>query len=112
MTQVSKIASDSKTVMNSFCADDLASEHKTLNIAEDLPLQHSLGLVWYINSNIFTFCIQTNGKPVTQVGVLSMLNSLFDPSGMISRVVLKERTLMRDLISKQQIGTCLYQKTT
>lgn len=94
-----KIASNSKTVMNSFCADDLASEHKTLNIAEDLPLQHSLGLVWYINSNIFTFCIQTNGKPVTQVGVLSMLNSLFDPVKVVRNKIYLKQSMQHPLLT-------------
>lgn len=61
MTQV---APNSKTVVNNFCAEDLTSERKTLNITEDT------------NFNTFTFCIQEDGKPETQKGVLSTLNSL------------------------------------
>ncbi|XP_062604472.1 uncharacterized protein LOC134266273 [Saccostrea cucullata] len=96
-----KIASNSKTVMNSFCTEDLASDLKTLDIAKaDLPLQHSLGLVWDLNTDTFTYRVRDDEKPFTRRGVLSVVNSLFDPLGMIAPFVLQGRILMRDLIAE------------
>ncbi|XP_061170566.1 uncharacterized protein LOC133179906 [Saccostrea echinata] len=96
-----KIASNSKTVMNNFCMEDLASDLKTLDIAKaDLPLQHSLGLVWDLNLDTFTYRVRDDDKPFTRRGVLSVVNSLFDPLGMIAPVVLLGRILMRDLIAE------------
>ncbi|XP_062587767.1 uncharacterized protein LOC134249430 [Saccostrea cucullata] len=99
--KLQKIASNSKTVMNSFCTEDLASDLKTLDIAKaDLPLQHSLGLVWDLNTDTFTYQVRDDEKPFTRRGVLSVVNSLFDPLGMIAPVVLQGRILMRDLIAE------------
>ena len=66
---------------------------------EDMPFHRSLGLLWNLELDTFTFKITDDDKPCTRSGVLSSVNSLFDPLGLISPVVIRGGILMRDLIS-------------
>lgn len=87
--------------MNAFPSDDLAKDLKDLDLGNDiLPLQHSLGLCWDLNSDTFTYQISDDMKPFTRRGVLSTINSLFDPLGFISPVVIQGKVLLRDLTSE------------
>lgn len=96
-----KIASNSDTVLGSFPIDDLAKEFGNLDLGKDeLPLQRSLGLCWNLHTDSFTYTISDDSKPITRRGVLSTVNSLFDPLGFIAPVVLQGRVLMRDLLSE------------
>jgi hypothetical protein len=92
-----KIISNSNEVMNAFPAEDLAKELKSLNIGEDLlPVQQSLGLKWDLNSDSFTFGFQQEDKPYTRRGLLSTVNSLFDPMGFIAPITIQGKFLLRD----------------
>lgn len=85
-----KIVSNNESVMASFPQEDLASDLKTLDPgANDLPYHRSLGLLWDLGSDTFTFEIANDDKPCTRRGVLSSVNSLFDPLGLISPVVIQ-----------------------
>ena len=96
-----KIASNDESVMANFSPEDLASGLKTLDLsADDLPFHRSLGLLWDLGSDTFTFKISEDEKPCTRRGVLSSVNSLFDPLGLISPVVIQGRILMRDLVAE------------
>ncbi|XP_069129320.1 uncharacterized protein [Argopecten irradians] len=99
-----KVASNSREVMNSFPKEDLAGDLKNLDIIQQgLPLQRSLGMTWDLNSDNFKFIIpdEVVMKKFTRRGVLSTLNSIFDPLGFISPVVVHGRILMRDMITEQ-----------
>ena len=51
-----KTASNGKHALNAFPSDDLAKDLKDVNLTKDcLPQQKSLGLIWDINMDIFTF---------------------------------------------------------
>ncbi|XP_063404523.1 uncharacterized protein LOC134687988 [Mytilus trossulus] len=96
-----KIASNSEKVMNAFNPDELAKELKTLDLNKDeLPIQHSLGMSWDLQQDSFTYKLSNEEKPITRRGVLSSINSLFDPLGFISPVILQGRILMRDIIAE------------
>ncbi|XP_061191733.1 uncharacterized protein LOC133199970 [Saccostrea echinata] len=95
-----KIASNSVTVMNAFPTQDLEKSLSQVNIGSDaLPAQQSLGLSWDLNSDTFTFNSQLEDKPFTQRGLLSTLNSLFDPMGFIAPLVITGRILARNICS-------------
>ncbi|XP_052762111.1 uncharacterized protein LOC128204746 [Mya arenaria] len=96
-----KISSNSREVMKAFPKEDLAKDLKDLDLGhENLPVQRSLGMNWNLDSDYFTFTISEEIKPCTRRGILSTLNSLFDPLGFISPVVVHGRIIMRDLMSK------------
>ena len=84
--------------MQAFPPEDLAKDLKDLGLKdEDLPTQRSLGLCWDINSDTFTFKVAVSDKPFTRRGVLSTVNSLFDPLGFAAPVTIQGRALLREL---------------
>lgn len=98
-----KIASNSVSVMQAFEPNDLATGIKDLSLDNDtLPTQRSLGLCWDINTDSFTFKVAVNDRPYTRRGVLSVINSIFDPLGLAAPVTIKGRLLLRELASGVQ----------
>ena len=98
-----KIASNRTAVMDAIPIDDLAKDVQNLILSKDeLPLQRSLGVCWNLITDMFTFRVQVDDKPFTRRGVLSVVNSIFDPLGFIAPVTVQGRFLLRQLSS--QVG--------
>lgn len=90
-----KLASNSKEVMEAFPCEDHATDLKDLDLAADsLPVQRSLGLHWDLDSDCFTYRVQEERKPFTRRGVLSTVNSLYDPLGFVSPVTIQGKALL------------------
>ncbi|XP_064467706.1 uncharacterized protein LOC135378578 [Ornithodoros turicata] len=96
-----KIASNSVTVTNAFSSDEYATDLKDLR-SDVPPSQRSLGLRWDIKDDTFTFHVPPNEKPHTKRGVLSTVNSLYDPLGFAAPVTIQGRLLLRELSSLTQ----------
>lgn len=95
-----KIVSNSPAVMKAFPPEDRAEGVKDLDLDGDItPIQRSLGLCWEIADDTFTFNISADDKPFTRRGVLSTVNSVFDPLGVAAPVTILGRALLRDLTS-------------
>ncbi|XP_049332403.1 uncharacterized protein LOC125799519 [Astyanax mexicanus] len=93
--------------MNVFPAGERAKDIKDLNLSvDDLPVQRSLGIKWNITSDTFTFDVPESQKPFTRRGVLSVVNSLYDPLGFMAPVTIKGRLLLREF-STQEWDTSL-----
>ena len=100
-----KIASNSVEVMESFPIHDCVDNLKNLDISQDpLPSQHSLGVMWdlqrdifTLQRDIFTFQIKLPERPCTRRGVLAIINSIYDSLGFASPVTLQGRLLLREL---------------
>lgn len=93
-----KIASNSKVVMEAFPSQDYASDFKDLDLATDsLPMQRSLGLNWDLKSDTLTFQVDQETKPFTRRGVLSTINSLYDPLGFAAPITIQGKILLREL---------------
>ncbi|XP_014673822.1 PREDICTED: uncharacterized protein LOC106814066 [Priapulus caudatus] len=98
-----KISSNNKEVMKAFLPQDLAKDLKDLDLGNDLlPLQRSLGLVWDLETDSFTFRVSEEEKPYTRRGVLSTVNSLYDPLGFVAPVVIQGKLLLRALCAETQ----------
>ena len=98
-----KIASNSKEVLQAFSKTELAKDLNDIKIGEDeLPCQRSLGLLWNLDNDCFTYDLSMNVKPVTRRGVLSTLNSLYCPLGFIAPITITGNMLMRDLMKKNK----------
>jgi hypothetical protein len=66
--------------MSQFSKEDLGKDLKDLDIGDDsLPLQHSLGLTWNLNTDSFVFTAPVVDNPFTRRGLLSAVSSIFDP---------------------------------
>ena len=91
-----KVASNSQDVLQAFPTSDLEKNLKMVNLcADELPLQQSLGLAWDLNTDCLTFSSAIQEKPFTRKGLLSMVNSLYDPLGIIAPITIQGRILIR-----------------
>ncbi|XP_056093862.1 uncharacterized protein LOC130072671 [Rhinichthys klamathensis goyatoka] len=97
-----KIASNSRTVMDAFPPEERAKDLVDLELTVDpLPLQRSLGLTWNLQSDTFTFRVSREKKPFTRRGILSTVNGLYDPLGLVAPVTIKGKVLVRELSADQ-----------
>ncbi|XP_044158322.1 uncharacterized protein LOC122944157 [Bufo gargarizans] len=93
-----KIISNSQELMNAFHPEDYAASVKDLDLGSDAPpMQRSLGLLWNIKVDTFAFQVSTCDKPFTKRGVLSVVNSIYDPLGFIAPVTIQGKMLLRQL---------------
>ena len=94
-----KVVSNSVTVMEALPAEDRAKSVKDLDLRRDvLPTQRSLGVHWDIEKDHFTFRVLLPEKPFTRRGVLSIVNSVYDPLGLASPVVLEGKLILQQLV--------------
>ncbi|XP_014829410.1 PREDICTED: uncharacterized protein LOC106907997 [Poecilia mexicana] len=98
-----KIASNNKEVMEAFPAEDRANDLKDLDLSSDvLPEQRSLGLNWNLESDAFVFKIDQEEKPFTRRGVLSVVNSVYDPLGFMAPVTIHGKYILRELTQQRE----------
>ena len=93
-----KVASNSALVMEAFPPEDRAKDVKDLDLRQDvLPTQRALGVQWDLEDDQLTFSVSVPEKPLTRRGVLSIVNSLCDPLGLVAPVVLVGKLLLQKL---------------
>lgn len=90
------IAPNGIGVMKAYKPEELATGIRDLGLDDEtLPIQRSLGLCWDINTDMFTFKVDVAAKPYTRRGVLSVVNSIFDP--LAAPVTIKGKLLLKEL---------------
>ena len=93
-----KVSSNSQTVMDAFNPEDKASELSEINLAKDEPpFQRSLGICWNLKDDTFLVKVPSREKTFTRRGLLSIVNSIYDPLGFVAPVTLQGRLLIREL---------------
>ncbi|XP_036002193.1 uncharacterized protein LOC118565663 [Fundulus heteroclitus] len=96
-----KIASNCSQVMEAFPSEDRAKDLKHLDLGVDpLPIQRTLGLCWNLQADSFTYRVSVATKPFTRRGLLSVVNSLYDPLGLVAPVIMQGKALLRELSSE------------
>ena len=94
-----KVASNSIEVMEAFPAEDRATIVRDLDLRQDtLPAQRTLGVQWDLEKDVLTFSVNLPNKPFTRRGVLSVVNSIYDPLGLAAPVVLVGKLLLQHLV--------------
>ncbi len=94
-----KVASNSITVMEAFPAEDRATVVRDLDLRQDvLPSQRTLGVQWDLQRDTLTFSVCLPDKPFTRRGVLSVVNSIYDPLGLATPVILVGKLLLQQLV--------------
>ncbi|XP_040197421.1 uncharacterized protein LOC120930263 [Rana temporaria] len=92
-----KIASNSQKLMEAFPSQDHCEDLKDLDLGFDSPpMQRSLGLLWDIKADTFTFQVNREEKPFTRRGVLSAISSLYDPLGFAAPILIEGKAMLRD----------------
>ena len=96
--RVHKITSNDSKVTQAFLSVDLALNLCNLDLNEGTKhVQRSLGVHWDLQSDTFSFKVSEEVKPFTRRGVLSVINSLFDPLGIATPVVIKGKMLLQKM---------------
>ena len=95
-----KISSNSNEVLAAFDSKDLVKDLKDVELLnDDLPTQRSLGVCWKLQDDSFTFKVNIEDKPFTRRGVLSSINSLFDPLGFVAPVTIAGKAILREAMT-------------
>ncbi len=93
-----KIMSNSPVLLAAFPSEDRAEGVKDLDFKDvTIPVQRSLGLSWKISTDTFTLQSLDCTKPLIRCGILSTVNSLYDPLGFVAPVTAHGRFLLREL---------------
>ncbi|XP_056377073.1 uncharacterized protein LOC130273782 isoform X1 [Hyla sarda] len=101
--RLNKVASNSNRVMEEFPMEDRAKDLKDLDLGtESPPLQRSLGISWDLKTDSFTFRVSREEKPFTKRGVLSTVNSLYDPLGFVAPIIMQGKALLRQTTTEQE----------
>ena len=91
------IVSNCNDVTNAFPSSELASMPSALPNTQ-LCLHNALGITWDTYSDSFVIQVSLPCKAFTKRGVLSTINSLYDPIGFISPAILEGRVIQRKVL--------------
>ena len=89
---LTKWLSNSQEINNSVPEKERSKSLQVSSLSDELREQ-VLGVNWNVQSDRFKFNISIPIKPQTQRGILSTMNSLFEPLGFVNRVVLEARMI-------------------
>ena len=93
-----KVVSNSSVVMEALPIQDRGKSVQDLDLRHDtLPPQSSLGVQWDLGKDEFIFRVTLPEKPYTRRGILSVVNSVYDPFGVVAPVLLRGKLLLRML---------------
>ena len=93
-----KFLSNSKEVLDRIPPEDLAKGLKDLDFENDmLPVERALGIQWCTETDSLQFRLTLNERPATRRGILSMLNSVYDPLGFLAPVVLTGKQILQEM---------------
>ena len=93
-----KISSNDPGVTRAFPVADRAIDLCNLDLSHTNALIHrSLGVSWDLKTDTFTFKVTVDNKPFTKRGVLSVINSLYDPLGIAAPVLIQGKSLLRTM---------------
>ena len=96
--KLTKWTSNSRSVLASVPAEERAKEVKNLDLDTDkLPVERALGMRWDIESDTFFFTITPKQQSLTRRSILSVLNSVYDPLGLLAPVMLTGKAILQEL---------------
>ena len=91
-----KFISNSKAVIEHIPHEDCAKGIKDLDLLHDkLPVERALGIQWCVGSDTFQFRIVLGDRPLTRHGILSTINSVYDPLGFLAPVLLIGKQILQ-----------------
>ncbi|XP_070571190.1 uncharacterized protein [Ptychodera flava] len=96
-----KIVSNDEEVMTALPNEVRAKDLQSLDFNQDtLPTQRSLGVKWSLEADAFTFEVDLKKKPFSRRGVLAIVNSIYDPLGILAPVSIEGKLILRGLMTE------------
>ena len=95
-----KVASNSSYVVESFPETERCVSSDPVSITES-ALQTTLGVKWDTISDEFIIETSVPERPFTKRGVLSTINSTYDPAGFISPIIFAGRIFQRKILTSK-----------
>lgn len=93
-----KLVSNDRSVLKSIPQCEMGKQVQSLNFDEaELPIERSLGLQWFVETDEFGFCFKPKEHPCTRRGILSASSSIYDPLGIVAPFVLPAKLLLQEL---------------
>ena len=94
---MTKWISNSRTVLQSIPSESQAKNVCQLNLEhEQLSVDRALGVTWAVENDSFGFSISQRQAKSTRRNMLSIINSVYDPLGLVAPVMLKAKILLQD----------------
>lgn len=96
--KIAKWISNSRDVMKTIPMSDRVKEVNDLDLDQNILLiDRALGVQWCIETDTFQFKVSLKEKPKTRRGILSMVNSVYDPLGFLAPVMLQPKIILQEL---------------
>ena len=68
---------------------------------EQLPMERTLGVMWCMETDAFTFRVAVKDRPITRRGMLSLVLSVYDPHGFVAPYILQAKILMQEMCARK-----------
>ncbi|XP_038058753.1 uncharacterized protein LOC119730035 [Patiria miniata] len=99
-----KWISNSREVLQTIPPSERTKTVLSLDLDRELlPTERALGVLWDVESDVFTFDVHVSSKPMTRRGLLSIVSSVYDPLGFASPFILTAKMLFQELC-RRKIG--------
>ena len=103
--RLTKFMCNRRSVLESIPEEERSKDVKTLDLNYDeLPIERALGVQWCVESDTFRFRITNKDKPLTRIGILSIVSSIYDPLGFAAPFTLRAKKLLHDLCKDEKLG--------
>lgn len=95
--KLKKFVSNCPEVLNSLDEEAKSKIMINVDIRKDEVINRALGVVWDVANDQFGFSVPTTSNIYTRRNLLSKINALYDPLGMIAPVLLPARLSFREM---------------
>ena len=97
-----KIVSNCPAVLKAFPESEIATSQPILPVQSSI-YHKTLGITWLTDHDQFIISTDVPHKPYTKRGILSVINSIYDPLGILCPVILQGKIIQREVLpSKSQ----------
>ncbi|XP_042208766.1 uncharacterized protein LOC121857018 [Homarus americanus] len=94
--RLTKWASNHKGVLATIPPEERQNALKEIDLRQDkLPLERALGVRWLLEGDQLAIKVQPNSRPATRRGVLSLVNSIYDPLGFVAPSIIRAKILFQ-----------------
>ncbi|XP_030844258.1 uncharacterized protein LOC105444708 [Strongylocentrotus purpuratus] len=97
--RLTKWVSNDKEVLSTVETSERAASVVDLDL-DHLPIERTLGIMWNMETDTFSFKVKPKEVPATRRGILSSMSSLYDPLGFVAPFIVTAKILLQDLCAQ------------